>query len=144
MCDRIVRSLSAKAERNKRRARASVLGLTASTAAIPVLIVASTRWFSFELGKLAPAILAGLSAVLAGWVQIERPHERWKLYKRYERRIETERLRYKHHVGDYEHEDADLRFIEFLAGQQDVLHDEWSGLIPDRGEVASLGRTSHS
>jgi hypothetical protein len=134
--DSVIRSIGTKAEKNKRRARSAVLFLATSSATIPLALVASTKYLSFFLGKILPAALAAVAAIVATWLEIERPHQRWTLYKRYERLFEAERLRYKHKLGEYAGEDADDRFWEVLAEGQLKLHEEWAGLIPQSSELA--------
>ena len=141
-CEAIVRSIAAKANSNKRRARLSTLILTAIPALIPVCIIISTQVNDFWVGKVVPSVLAAASALLAALVDIERPHERWNLYRRYQRVLEAELLRYRHRVGRYSGDDADKVLIEEFSRQQVDLHNEWSGLIPQSSEVASLGRAS--
>lgn len=113
--------------------------LVVSTAAIPVLIVASTRVLDFAFGKLIPAALASIGAVVAGLLQFERPHERWSLYRRYQRLFEAERLLYIQRAGEYSGADRDLRFSEWLAVQRIAVHDEWAGLVPASDQVARAG-----
>jgi hypothetical protein len=134
--DSVIRSIGKKAEKNKRRARAAVLFLATSSATIPLALVASTKYLSFFLGKILPAALAAIAAIVATWLEIERPHQRWTLYKRFERLFEAERLRYKHKLGKYGGADADGLFWEVLAEGQLQLHDEWAGLIPQSSELA--------
>ncbi len=84
-CDRFIAEHKKKADANERRARWASWLLVGSTAAIPVFIVASTQTLDFVFGKLIPAVLAAISAAIAGLLQFERPHERWSLYRRYQR-----------------------------------------------------------
>jgi hypothetical protein len=115
--------------------------LTATTALIPVFLLLSTRYYDFLLGKILPSALAAAAAIGAGLVQIERPHERWNLYRRYQRILEAERLSYNHRAGEYSGDvDRDKILIARLGQLQLDLHDDWAGLIPASSEVASLGR----
>jgi hypothetical protein len=137
-CDAFVAEHKAKADRNERRARFATAWIVVAAATIPVLIIASTQALEFLLGKLLPAILAGTSAVTAGFLQFERPHERWSLYRRYQRLFEAERFLYTQKAGTYTGEDADERFSEWLARQRLAVHDEWAGLLPAGEQIAQL------
>lgn len=127
-CLAITRSIKAKADKNKRRARLAVAGLTGSTAAIPVLIgLGQNSWF---WGRLAPSVLAAVAALVTALVQLERPHERWALYRRYHRRLEVEQLLYKFGIEPYSGEDRDSLLARRIGQLQLDLHDEWEGLLP--------------
>ena len=124
-------SITAKADKAKRRARFAVMFLTAATALIPVLILVSTQHARFVFGQLLPSVLAAAAALGAGWVQIQRPHERWNLYRRYQRVLEAERLHYRYKTGDYgDAASADNTLIERLAQIQLDLHHESGWLEP--------------
>src|SRR5437899_1512582 len=101
VCDRIIASVRGKANNNERRARNGVLLVAASTALIPFSLVLSVNWAPFLLGKVIPAALAALAALVSTWLHTERPHERWQLYRGYQRAFEVERLRFKNSVGTY-------------------------------------------
>ena len=141
-CDEVIASIRKKANRNKRRARASALLLTAGTALIPVSLVVSSESGAFFFGKLVPSLLAAAAAIGAAWVEIERPHERWSLYRRYERILEAERLKFLDGVEPYAGDDAELVMTTALAERQLDLHDEWAGLLPRTADVAALGGRS--
>lgn len=100
-CSRAIASVRRKADRNERLARVSTALIILASAAISVAIILSTQDDAFFWGKLAPSLLAAVAAVAAGLLQVERPHERWKLYRGYQRRLEVERLRYENGVAPY-------------------------------------------
>jgi len=94
------------------------------------------------VGKLAPSLLAAVAAVAAGLLQVERPHERWKLYRGYQRRLEVERLRYQNAVAPYDVAEPQRRssFAARVGELQLHLHDEWVGLVPVSADVAQRDR----
>jgi hypothetical protein len=138
-CDAMIRYARRKADKNKRRSRVATAGLVLTTSAIPVAVIVADHTSPFWVGKVLVAVLAAVATVLGGWVRIERPHERWSLYRGYQRRLEAERIRHEHRVGPYEGEDRDERFAEFVAQHQADLHDEWAGLLPTSSEISALG-----
>jgi hypothetical protein len=138
-CDKFISEHKEKADRNERRARAATATLILSTTAIPVLIIASTQTLDFLLGKLLPGVLAATGAVVAGLLQFERPHERWTLYRRYQRLFETERFLYLQGAGEYAGDTSDRTFSEWLSRQRIAVHDEWAGLVPASERVAKAG-----
>ena len=135
-CDQFIAEHKAKADANERRARWATALLVFSTAAIPVFIVASTRTLRFLLGQLIPAVLAAMGAIVAGLLQFERPHERWSLYRRYQRLFEAERLLFVQGVGRYATGNANASFSEWLSRQRIAVHEEWAGLLPASEQVA--------
>jgi hypothetical protein len=143
-CNHFISEHKKKADTNERRARMASWVLVVSTAAIPVSIVASTQVLDFAFGKLIPAVLASISAAVAGLLQFERPHERWSLYRRYQRLFEAERFLYVQGAGEYSEADRDRRFSEWLAVQRIAVHDEWAGLVPASDQVARSGAGSQA
>jgi uncharacterized protein DUF4231 len=138
-CDAMIRYASRKADKNKRRSRVATAALLLSTSAIPVAVIVADRTSPFWVGKVLVAVLAAVAAVLGGWVRIERPHERWSLYRGYQRRLEAERIRHEHSVAPYTGDDRDDLFAEYVAQRQADLHDEWAGLLPTSSEISALG-----
>jgi Protein of unknown function (DUF4231) len=115
--------------------------MTVGTALIPLFILASTRAYSFWLGKFAPAAVAAALFIAASFVQIERPHERWNLYRGYQRRFETERIRYQNGAAPYDDPSTrDMCFAERITELELALHDDWSRVLPTSDQVAGLGR----
>jgi hypothetical protein len=134
--DNFINTHTAKADRAKRRARIATVLLTASTAMIPVFIVASIDALPFLFGKLIPGVLAAVSALTAALVAVEKPQERWALYRRYQRLAEAERLRYVQRCPAYAGNDRDQVLAEWLATTKSGVHDEWSTLVPKSTDVA--------
>ncbi len=141
-CDRAIASVRGKADRNERLARSTTALIILASALIPVAIILSTQEHAFVWGKLAPSLLAAVAAVSAGLLQVERPHERWKLYRGYQRRLEVERLRYQNAVRPYDIPESDRRsaFAARIGQLQLQLHDEWVGLVPVSAEIAQRDR----
>jgi hypothetical protein len=138
----VAASIGSKADKNKHRARASVVGITASTSAIPVFIgLSSNNWI---FGKLIPSLLAFVSVSMVAWVQLERPHERWILYRRYHRILQTEIERFTFGTDQYEHlstNERELHLAKEVSDLQVNLHYEWEGLLPRSDQVVAAGRS---
>lgn len=139
-CDRFIDEHRGKADRGKHRARVATVLLIGAGAIIPVLLVASTRWDGFVLAKLLPSVVAAVSAVVAALVQVERPHERWRLYRRYQRLSEAERLKYASGLGDYSKPEADEHFARWLVESKIAVHDKWEGLLPQTESLVDSHR----
>lgn len=135
-CQSVTKSVKDKANKNKHRARFATLSLAASAALIPVFIGLSGS--HFVVGKLVPSALAAYSAIVASWLQIEKPHERWMLYRRYQRRLESEQLRFRFGIAPYDVPDPEAELAKQVAQLQLDLHDEWEGLLPRREQLEQL------
>jgi hypothetical protein len=73
--------------------------------------------------------------------EIERPHERWNVYRRYQRTLEAERLKYQNDVKPFDDPDTkDRSLAERLASIELQLHEDWSRVLPTPDEVAVIGR----
>lgn len=134
-CNDAIASVRAKANRNERVARWSTGLVIVLTASVSVLLLASTRWDGFVLGKLVPALLTAAAAVVAGYLQLERPHERWKLYRGYQRAFEVERMRFENAAAPYDGAEPEKLLATRVAHLQLALHDDWAGLLPRSAEV---------
>jgi hypothetical protein len=110
--------------------------MSAATAAVPVAI--GLGGDSFLWGKAVPSVLSALTAVVAALVGLERPHERWNLYRRYQRRLEGEEIKHRFHVPPYQTQDRDTVLARAVAQLQLDLHDEWSGLLPTGRDLAAI------
>jgi len=144
-CNRAIASVRKKADRNERVARWSTWTLVIAGALIPVTIIVSTQESEFWWGQLIPGVLGALTAVVAGILQFDRPHERWRFYRGYQRRLETERLQFETRSGPYaelQPGQADARLVQTLAELQHQQHQEWETLGPSSGEVAASAQPS--
>jgi hypothetical protein len=138
-CNAAIASTRAKADKNKRRSRICAWTMTLGTAAIPVLILASTQHFSFWLGKFVPGSIAAALFVAASYAQIERPHDRWNVYRRYQRTFEAERMRYQGGVAPYDDSDTrEATFASKIAELTIALHEDWARVLPSADEVAGI------
>jgi Protein of unknown function (DUF4231) len=138
--DDSVEGTRARGNRAKWYARLAVSTIIVSTAAIPVFLVLSTQWYGFFLGKVVPSVLAAIAAVTTGYVQVERPFERWQLYRRYQRLFEVERFTYANKGGAYSGGDAVSVFVQRLGELHIALHNEWSGIVPHSDDFTSASR----
>jgi hypothetical protein len=145
-CTRAIGSVRRKADRNERLARLATATIILASALIPVSLLVSTKGDSFTWGKLIPSLLAALAATIAGVIEFERPHERWKLYRGYQRAFEGERLRYENYVDPYDLEEPQRtrRFAGAIADLERHLHEEWSGLVPASAQIASRSVPPHT
>lgn len=139
LCLAVARSIGSKADKNKVRARALTVSTTATTAAIPVLIGLSGD--SFILGKVLPSILAALTATVVALGQIERPHERWSLYRRYQRLLEADAKRYTYRIAPFADDQRERTLGARVAQYELDLQAEWEGLIPTGAELAVITKS---
>ena len=140
-CQAAIDYTRAKADKNKSRSRLCTWTMTIGTASIPVFILASTQVWSFWLGKFVPAAIAAGLFVAASYVQVERPHERWNVYRSFQRKLEAERLLFEAGAGRYADPRArEASLAERVAELTLQLHDEWSRVLPTPDEVAGIGR----
>ena len=136
-CNRVIEVTRRKADKHERYAKRSTIALIMSTASIPIFLVISTEWWAFGLGKVVPTALAALGTVIAGWLQLGAPHDRWKLYRGYQRVLEAERLKYDNRIDPYQGEDRDVVLVDRLTKAELAMHDEWSGLVPRSADAAA-------
>ena len=134
--DRRIARWKVKGNRAKRTARSGTGIIVVSSALVPIVLLVSTHWSHFFLGKVAPSVLAAIAAAAASWMQFERPYEGWALYRGYQRALETERVRYCYSVSPYEDQKTrDGVLIERLAEYLESFDNEWKAHIPTDAEI---------
>lgn len=142
-CEASIASVRRKADHNERVARWSTAVIVVSSALIPVFLLLSTQGLSFIWGKLVPAVLAMVSALAAGILQFERPHDRWRLYRNYQRAFEDQRLRFQNGVDPYEglaEADSERLLAVNVANLRLRLDQDWAGLVPASTTIATEAR----
>jgi len=140
-CNFVIDEVARKADTYKRKARWSSFLLTTTTAMVPVTLIVAEQFSpgsfaAFISGRLAPGILAALAAILGRWILFEQPHQRWTLYRHWQRKFEAERLRYRQGIGKYAAGDRDGVLAHMLAAGRVQLDTEWSVLVPISKELA--------
>jgi hypothetical protein len=138
--DAFIASVSAKASRNKFRSRAYVYMTALTTTAIPsvVAIAPTPIWL-----KLVTLVLSLFLVVSSLALELNRPHERWGLYRRYQRLLEVERSHHRYGLGDYKGltpEDRSALLAERLTVLQNDLHGDWEKLMPSSADVVTTAR----
>jgi hypothetical protein len=136
ICDQLIRSAHAKARDNNRNSRVLTILVAAATATIPLFLVLSTQWFGFVLGKVVPALLAAVAAVLTALLSQLKPNERLRLYRKYELVFLTERLKYQQGIDHYTGTNKDAVFLKTLVSLRLKQQDEWAGLVPSSEQAA--------
>lgn len=91
-----------------------------------------------------PSIIAGiltiLNSVILAWFQLEKPYDRWRLYRKYHRLAEAERVKFLNQITPYDIPNSGKKLIEHLSDMQVRLHYEWDGLIPSNEDIQGLHR----
>jgi uncharacterized protein DUF4231 len=140
-CDRHLRYLNAQATRNKRLTYAATAAVMLSSAAIPVLLLVSTQTGAFLLGKLLPAVAAGIAALASAAAQVVRPHDRWRVFRRHHRLLEADRVAYFHSIGEYDTDERDRVLLMRVVASHRAVVDEWLQLMPETASsLAALPR----
>lgn len=141
-CERLREFVSVRARANERRARVTTSAIVVASALIPVCLVAAGQGDHFVWGRLLPALLAATSGAAAGSLQLDRAHDRWRLYRTYQRRIEDEVFRFENHMSPYDGADTqrELQMAETVLQIRAQLHRDWGGLVPTSSAIAGSTR----
>jgi hypothetical protein len=137
-CDALLAVLRSAGDAQRSRAHFVNLSMAGGTAAIPVLLLLSTQYLSFWLGKLLPAVLASLTTTAAVLLQLLKPHERWRFLRLQQGILEAERFRYVHGLPPYDDSDRDERLFEHVVDLGKATMEEWAGLQPASAGAAQL------
>jgi hypothetical protein len=136
-CDDLIAALDREARKHQTLAWTSGLVIVVSTSSIPVLILISTQTGAFVFGKLLPALLAAVAATAAGAAQIVRPHDRWRVHRRWHRWLQAERLRYLHGLNEYATRDSDRLLMKRIVSVRRRILEEWEAMVPPDGAQAA-------
>ena len=137
-CDALLARLHRAGDAQRDRAHFVNLAIAVGTATIPVLLLLSTRYLNFFLGKLVPAALASLTTAAALLLQLLKPHERWRLLRLQEGALEVARFQYVHRLSPYHEADRDERLLQHVVAVATTTMEEWAGLQPESAGAAQL------
>jgi hypothetical protein len=140
-CDAVLTRLRDAGNAQRSRAHFVNLSIAVGSAAIPVLLLLSTKYLNFWLGKLLPAVLASLTTTAALLLQLLKPHERWRLLRLQETMLAAGRFRYVHALAPYDGADRDERLLEFVVAVAEATTKEWAALQPESAGAAQVLQT---
>lgn len=127
----IISSIGRKADRNKKMARNfTILSVLMSSLIVFVLIFNDTN-----IPTIIAAMLTIFNSVLIAWFQMEKPYERWRLYRKYHRLAEAQRMLYLNSIEPYNSSDKKTLLFKNFIDLQIKLHFEWDGLVPTSEEI---------
>jgi hypothetical protein len=107
-----------------------VITLTINSSIIFVLL-----FQEMSLSTIIVGALTIFSTALTGWIQIEKPYERWKLYRKYHRLVDTNITAYNYAINPYNGSDKDDLLVRECISLERNLHNEWEGLLPVVSEL---------
>jgi hypothetical protein len=136
-CEDLIAALDREARKHQTLAWTSGLLIVLASSSIPVLILISTQTGGFVFGKLLPALLAAVAAIAAGAAQIVRPHDHWRIHRRWQRWLEAERLRYLHGLNEYASSDRDRLLMKRIVSVRRRILEEWEAMMPPDGPQAA-------
>lgn len=137
-CDELLGAIRQALGPQRRRAQSADLVTIVASASIPILLLLSTRYLNFYLGKLVPALLAALSAALAIAVKLTKPHERWRVLRLHQSLLEADRFRYLHHLGDFADDDRDKHLLNRIVKTSEEIAMVWSEFLPESERASQM------
>jgi hypothetical protein len=136
-CANYVDWLSKGATKQRRQAKALSIVVAGGAAVIPLLLLLSTQYQDFFLGKFLPAMAAAATALAGVALQVLKPHERWQLLQRERRLLERKLAPYNSDAN------KDLLLLTHVAQSGRTVAEAWSALIPPSTEAAKLLGSGH-
>jgi hypothetical protein len=83
-------------------------------------------------GKVVPAALSAIVALITSWLQLRKPQKLWALYRRAQRQLEHEKVLFDNSIGKYEGAvDSKKLLAESTANIALAVHEQWESLVPD-------------
>lgn len=130
----VIESVGEKAKRYKKWSRRySILSVLLSSLVVFVLMFEGVSTFTV----IASSITI-LNSLLLAWFQLEKPYERWRLYRKYHRLFEAERVKFINGIAPYNSSNSKSVLVENVSNLQLLLHYEWEGLVPSTDDLNKL------
>lgn len=130
----VIKSVGGKAERYKTWSRYySILSVILSLFVVFVLMIEGASVFT-----IIASLITITNSVILAWFQLEKPYDRWRLYRKYHRLFEAERVKYINSIDPYDTAEKDKLLIQQLSDLQIRLHYEWDGLVPSTEDIHKL------
>jgi hypothetical protein len=132
-----------KAIRNKKSSNCLFRLVIYSSALGPVLIAIPEipNCLINELThRILPAFLMALSAISASLIQFKKPHEKWRLYREAQRRMEFEIQQCLFSIGEYKTssiEKRQERLAENISQIAIKLHYDWEPKAPTTEQISN-------
>lgn len=128
-------ALREKSDHNKIESQACFFGAILFSISAPLFIAFGVGDF---WGKLVPAALSAMVTALTAWLQLRQPQKLWAIYRRAQRELEDEKVKFDNLLDQYaEDEDPRKRLAKRTSEIAMYVHERWEGLVPDS---AGLGR----
>jgi hypothetical protein len=136
-CEGIRASITQKANRYKMWSRLTAL----SAAILPSFITISVLALQSNSAAIVVGILSALLAAISSLLGLEKPYERWALYRKYHRLVAAECTSYRFRTGKYSRVTQPHKLlVQRVTDLELTLHDEWAGLVPNSTQVLSAAR----
>jgi hypothetical protein len=130
----VIQSVGSKADKNKRNAR----NVSMISVALSLLVLFVLNFEDNSLPKYIASIFTIMNSLLLAWIQLEKPYERWRIYRKYHRIFQAERVKFLNKLSPYNSSDADSKLFKVLSDLQLQLHNDWEGLVPASEQVKTL------
>lgn len=134
----LVNSFKNKANHNKHETQfCFVLIITCTTAAPVFLSFGEDAIWS----KIVPAALSLIAAATTSWVQFRKPERLWSIYRRAQRELEQERIKYDFSLEEYKDDDKEKVFASKASSIAFEAHCKWEGILNSKPEASKGGET---
>jgi hypothetical protein len=132
-------SMREKSNHNKFESQACFFGAIVFSISAPLFIAFGVGDF---WGKLAPAALSAMVTAITAWLQLRQPQRLWAIYRRAQRELEDEKVKFDHSLEHYSDAGNKNKILaERTAKIAMHVHERWEGLVPDS---AGLGKLANS
>jgi hypothetical protein len=95
----------------------------------PVSIaIGGNIWFE----KILPTLFPAITTFCTLWFQTRKPQQQWVIYRRQQRELEWELLKYRQEIDDYElASNKDKVLTKNIISIFKNSHEEWESNVPD-------------
>lgn len=125
-----------KADHNKRESQTTFFLVIVASLMAPLFVTLGTTTLD---GKVVPATLSLVAAAATSWLQLRKPQRLWSLYRRAQRHLENELVKYQYRLGEYASAANPASLLaENTANIALEAHRLWEGLIPDPDSLGTV------
>ena len=130
----VIESVGAKADRYKKLSR----NYSLCSVFLSLLVVFVLMFEGVSASTIIASLITIANSLFLAWFQLEKPYDRWRLYRKYHRLFEAEQLKYINSIDPYDTAEKNKLLIKQLSDLQIRLHYEWDGLVPSTEDIYKL------
>ncbi len=133
----IRKAMREKSDHNKFESQFCFFSAIIFSISAPLFIAFGTTLF---WGKILPAVLSAAVTAVTAWLQLRQPQKLWTTYRRAQRELENEKVKFDNELSPYDETDVKEKIlVERTAKIAMSVHETWEALVPNTSSIGTIG-----